>query len=73
MTPHYAQLYLYDPTFAVEQRISRNPQLNPDLLHQLTEVLHGYNPFINIYKTAPEKIQSVITNTTEEVRIELNP
>ena len=24
-SPHYAQLYLYDPTFAVEQRITRNP------------------------------------------------
>lgn len=33
---HYAQLYLYDPAFAVEQRITRNPQLNPNLLRQLT-------------------------------------
>ena len=46
--PHYAQLYLYDPEFATEQRITRNPQLNPDLLCQLTEVLHSCNPFINI-------------------------
>ena len=53
-SPHYAQLYLYDPTFAVEQCISRNPQLNSALLRQLTEILHDCNPFINIYKTAAE-------------------
>ena len=72
-SPHYAQLYLYDPTFAVEQRITRNPQLNPALLRQLTEVLHDCNPFINIYKTAAERIQSLTTNTTEEIRVLLNP
>lgn len=38
--PHYAQLYLYDPEFATEQRITRNLQLNPNLLLQLTAVLH---------------------------------
>ena len=72
-SPHYAQLYLYDPTFAVEQRITRNPQLNPDLLRQLTETLYICNPFINIYKTAAERIQSFATNTTEEIRVVLNP
>ena len=72
-SPHYAQLYLYDPIFAVEQRITRNPQLNLDLLRQLTEILHGCNPFINIYKTAAKQIQSFIANTTEKVCIILNP
>ena len=72
-SPHYAQLYLYDPTFASEQRITRNPQLNPDLLRQLTETLYVCNPFINIYKTAAERIQSLATNTTEEIRVVLNP
>ena len=43
---HYAQLYLYDPTFASEQRITGNPQLNPDLLRQLKETLYICNPFI---------------------------
>lgn len=72
-SPHYAQLYLYDPKFATEQRISRNPQLYPDLLRQLTEVLHGCNPFINIYKTATERIQSLNNNGMEEIRVILNP
>lgn len=37
------------------------------------EVLHGCNPFINIYQIAAERIQFVITNITEEVCIILNP
>ena len=31
------------------------------------------NPFINIYKTAAERIQSFATNTTAEIRVVLNP
>lgn len=38
--PHYAQLYLYNPICIVEQRITRNFQLNPDLLCLLTEILY---------------------------------
>ena len=51
---HYTQLYLYNPIFASKQRITRNPQLNPDFLHQLTETLYVCNPFINIYKIVAE-------------------
>ena len=47
--------------------------MNPALLRQLTEVLYDCNPFINIYKTAAERIQSLTTNTTEEIRVLLNP
>ena len=50
-SPYYAQLYLYNPTFTIEQHITRNPQLNPAFLRQLIEVLYDCNPFINIYKT----------------------
>ena len=70
---HYAQLYLYDPIFAVKQRITRNPQLNPALLCQLTEIFHDCNPFINIYKTVAEQIESLTINTTEEIRMIFNP
>ena len=31
-SPHYVQLYLYDSIFVLEQRITRNPLLNFDLL-----------------------------------------
>lgn len=38
----------------MEQYITKKPQLNLDLLRQLTKVLYDYNPFINIYKTTAE-------------------
>ena len=72
-SPYYAQLYLYNLTFALEQRIIRNSQLNPDLLRQLTKTLYVCNPFINIYKTAAKQIQSFATNTMEDIRVLLNP
>ena len=70
---HYAQLYFYNPTFAVEQHITRNSSLNPDLLRKLTKTLYVCNPFINIYKTATKQIQSFAKNTTEEIRVVINP
>ena len=72
-SPHYAQLYLYDPIFAIKQRIRRNSQLNSDSLHKLTEVLYDCHPFINIYKTAAKRIQFLTTNTTKKIHIILNP
>lgn len=53
---YYAQLYFYDPKFTIKQRISKNPQLNSNLLHQLIDVLYSYNPFINIYQIVAEQI-----------------
>ena len=55
-SPHFAQLYLYNPAFAVEQCVTRNLQLNPNLLREFTKTLYVCNPFINIYKTAAKQI-----------------
>lgn len=71
-SPCYVQLYFYDPTFVVKQRITRNPQLNSNLLQQLTETLYNCNPFINIYKTAAKCIQFSIIDIIKEVCIIFN-
>ena len=54
--PSYAQLYIYDPAFGVSNRAVNNPDLNVDLIEQLTRMLHAenVNPFISIYKHAHE-------------------
>lgn len=62
-----------DPEFATEQGITRNPLPNPDLLRQLTEILYSCNPFINIYKTAADRIQFLNINRAEEIHVILNP
>ena len=54
--PSYAQLYIYDPAFGVNNRVANNPDLNVNLIEQLTNMLHtdNVNPFVNIYKHAHE-------------------
>ncbi|CAO3618736.1 unnamed protein product [Mucor hiemalis] len=54
--PTYNQLYIYDPAFASSIRQSRNSTLDPDLIKDLSIMLHenSNNPFVRIYKHAHE-------------------
>ena len=58
-TPQYAQLFFYDPDFAVEARANRNTDLDPTLLRQLTDMLHEVNPYIPLYQTAKERLAAL--------------
>ncbi|KAG5521520.1 hypothetical protein RHGRI_033922 [Rhododendron griersonianum] len=42
----YTQLYIYDPTSALNTRTRRNPQLRRDLLQTIQECLLQVNPFV---------------------------
>ncbi|KAF6138027.1 hypothetical protein GIB67_042932, partial [Kingdonia uniflora] len=42
----YAQLYIYDSASALNACISRNPQLNTDILKIIQDNLMEYNPFV---------------------------
>lgn len=53
-TTQYAQLFFYDPHYAVEVQHRRNPDLNSQILETLIKMLHQVNPYINIYKTVYE-------------------
>ncbi|KAF6157208.1 hypothetical protein GIB67_041669 [Kingdonia uniflora] len=50
----YAQLYIYDYALALNTRVSRNPQLNTDVLKIIQDNLLKYNPFVRIYRQAYE-------------------
>ncbi|KAF6138566.1 hypothetical protein GIB67_032460 [Kingdonia uniflora] len=50
----YAQLYFYDSTSALKACVSRNPQLNTDVLKIIQDNLMEYNPFVQIYRQAYE-------------------
>lgn len=69
-----AELYnnFYNSEFTTEQYITKNLQLNLNLLRQLVDVLYGCNPFINIYKIVVKQIQSFNINNIEEMYIILN-
>jgi hypothetical protein len=70
--PRYTQLFFYDPTYAAQVRSQQNPQLNQQLLHDLTMILHDINPFIKYYRTAREQLQDATTENNN-IRIILNP
>ena len=68
----FAQLYFYDPVLATTIRVARNPDiLQEPILRRLTDELLAVNPFITIYKTAKERLDSV-EEQEAELRIILN-
>ena len=78
--PQFAQIFLYDPEDAIEQLRIRpgghalSEAIEVVLLQQLLEMLHSYNPFIAIYRTAHKRMQEVIANVPpEQLRLILNP
>ena len=71
-TPPFAQLFFYDPSQATDICIHRDPTLDPDILYQLTEMLHRLNPYIGLYKTAREAMQDHGLSD-ENLRVILNP
>lgn len=67
----FAQLFFYDPAEATRKRNERYSNLNSYLLRLLTNMLHDCNPFISLYKTANEVLQSNAIST--DLRVILNP
>jgi hypothetical protein len=59
MTPTYAQLYIHDPTVALEYRLTHraNEGLNYQIFSDLQEMLLQCNPFVNIYRQAYERLK----------------
>ena len=71
--PSFAQLYFLDPDQANTARLAFHPGLRPDLLDRLERILRDCrNPFIGIYATAREQIESARGNASP-YRLLLNP
>ncbi|ORE12301.1 hypothetical protein BCV71DRAFT_240250, partial [Rhizopus microsporus] len=52
--PSYAQLYIYDPSFAAQRRSERNENLNLEIITELSTMLSHCNHFSCIYRHAHE-------------------
>ncbi len=48
----YAQLYIHDPAEALSMRNRRNPNLNPEIISQLQDLLQDVNPYVALYRHA---------------------
>jgi hypothetical protein len=62
--PKFIQLYLYDTTKEVSNRLgclsggdALDGSLQPSIVHQLMEMLDPYNPFVKKFRTARERLQ----------------
>jgi hypothetical protein len=61
----YVQLYIYDPSYAVQRRPERNENLNSEIIIELSTMLSHCNPFSRIYRHAHE-ILSRYENTNTD-------
>ena len=52
--PSYAQLYIFDPSYAAERRQARNSNLDPEIIKELSVMLSQCNPFARVYRHAHE-------------------
>ncbi|KAG1179063.1 hypothetical protein G6F70_003140 [Rhizopus microsporus] len=52
--PSYAQLYIFDPSYAAERRQARNSNLDPQIIRELSVMLAQCNPFERVYRHAHE-------------------
>jgi len=72
--PRFAQLFLYDSQFAANIRQQNYANLHLGTLQELTTMLHDINPFIDLYKSAKERLdQQISLEPHQNARIILNP
>ncbi|KAF6158047.1 hypothetical protein GIB67_014841, partial [Kingdonia uniflora] len=65
----YAQLYIYDFASALNVRVSRNPQLNTDVLKIIQDNLMKCNPFVRIYRQAYEVLNDAYSADNQNVNV----
>ena len=55
--PKFAQLYMYDTDNEIQNRLNWNQHLKPDVLHTISSVINGVNPFAQFYTYAANQIE----------------
>ena len=54
--PGTTRLWIHDPDYGTNVRLQRDPELDPTVLGEVTEVLEEVNEYIPIYRTAREQM-----------------
>ncbi|KAK0441484.1 uncharacterized protein EV420DRAFT_1623013 [Desarmillaria tabescens] len=55
----YAQLYIHDPVEALSMHNRRNPNLKPEIMSQLQDLLHDINPYVALYHKPHEEYPNI--------------
>ncbi|RPB04611.1 hypothetical protein L873DRAFT_1928068, partial [Choiromyces venosus 120613-1] len=56
----FAQLYFYDPAYAVQVQCAVHLRLDSNVLLNITTMLHEINPYISIYKTIRKHSENIL-------------
>ena len=72
-SPQYAQLYIYDPQQALQQRMHRNSNLREDTMYLLQTLLSRHHRYAPIYKHAYEVLCEHENTTDITVRLRMMP
>jgi hypothetical protein len=65
----YAQLYIYDPHFTLDQRMRNNPNVSQHVMSELQEMLHQCNPYVTMYRQAAQRLREKGQNNTIRARL----
>lgn len=55
--PSYSQLYIYDPSTALNARMNRNPNISRSVMELLQNIMQTFNPYSRIYEHAYEVLK----------------
>ena len=64
----YAQLYFYDSDYAADLRHQQNPELDRQIMGDLTQMLEHHNPYILVYRTAHERLRQMSRGLTLKIQ-----
>ena len=65
----YAQLYIYEPQAALEDRVRQNNDLNPQLLSALQAMLNDHHHYVPLFKHAFEVLQQNANLNVEDLEV----
>jgi len=68
----YSRIYLYDPAYAAQERSRPASDLDPEIVSSLTLMLQEFNPMIQIYLTAKERLAE-LAQAEDNFCLILNP
>jgi hypothetical protein len=71
--PSYAQLYIYDPEVALQQRMRRNDNLRQNTMRLLQNVMLEHNAYASVYKHAHEILSEEHNVRTVNIRLRVMP
>ncbi|KAH9958685.1 hypothetical protein BGW80DRAFT_1184546, partial [Lactifluus volemus] len=69
--PSYAQLYIYDPQQALNNRMSRNNNLSEEIMHKLQTMLAEHHHYAHVYRHAHQILMTLNSHNENDLSLRL--